>query len=139
MIDDRLWKIVQKRLGYNDEEMNQFRSNPRNEDVLAKGEELSKTRFTIEVTHAEGCNSRHKVGDKIHLDGYGNLIREQSPEKLCIFALSALSPLLYSAQELIYAGIDPNEMRFKSVGCVDVGLQCGGWGKVTMRLAAEKV
>ncbi len=138
MIDNRMWRIIQKRLGYNDEEMEAFRTNPRNEHVISKGEELFKTRFIVEIVHAQGCNSRHKVGDKIYLDGYGNLIKEQNPDKICIFALSSLSALIFTTQELVYAGIDPNEMRFKSVGCIDVGLKCDGWGKVVMKLSAEK-
>jgi len=139
MIDNRMWKLVQKRLGYSDDEMAIFRENPRNAHVISKGEELYKTRFIAEIMHAQGCNSRHKVGDKIYLDGYGNLIKEKNPEKLCIFALSSLSTLIFAAQELVYAGVDPSEMRFKSVGCVDVGLKCDGWGKVVMKLNVAKV
>jgi hypothetical protein len=40
--------------------------------------------------------------------------------------------------ELLYAGIDPNEMRFKRFGCVDVGIKCGGWGHVVMELSVEE-
>ena len=42
----------------------------------------------------------------------------------CIFALSSLDKLIFVANELLYAGIDPNEMRFKRAGCFDVGLKC---------------
>jgi len=139
MIDPRMWKIIQKRLGYTDEEMELFLRNPRNEHVVAKGEELFNTRFVAEVVEASGCNSRHKKGEKFYFDGYGNLLKEKSPDKICIFALGSLSTLIFTVQELIYAGIDPNEMRFNSVGCIDIGLKCGGWGKVIMKLTAEKI
>lgn len=33
--DDRKWKIVQRHLRYNDEEMAIFKGNPRNSEVLA--------------------------------------------------------------------------------------------------------
>jgi len=33
--DEKTWGTFQKQLGYNDEEMKQFRENPRNEDVLS--------------------------------------------------------------------------------------------------------
>jgi hypothetical protein len=36
--------------------------------------------------------------------------------------------------ELFYAGIDPNEIRFKRTGCGDIGLKCGGWGKIIMEI-----
>ena len=139
MIDERIWRVMQKRLGYSDEEMALFRNNPRNEQVLDKAKILADLHFIAEVVEAHGCNSRHKKGDRFRLDGYGNLLKEQNPDRICIFALGALAPLVFAAQELVYAGVDPNEMRFRSVGCVDVGIACGGWGKVVMQLSAEKV
>jgi hypothetical protein len=43
-------------------------------------------------------------------------------------------PLIYAVQELFYADVDPNEMRFKRAGCVDVGVNCGGWGHIVMEV-----
>jgi len=45
--------------------------------------------------------------------------------------------LIFGAQELFYAGIDPNTMRIKHGGCFDVGLKCGGWGRVVFKLRFE--
>jgi hypothetical protein len=45
--------------------------------------------------------------------------------------------LIAMAQELFYAGVDPNEMRFKRVNCGDVGLECGGWGHLVMEIKVE--
>ena len=39
--------------------------------------------------------------------------------------------------ELFYAGVDPNDMHFKRFGCRDVGVQCGGWGKIVMEIRME--
>jgi uncharacterized repeat protein (TIGR04076 family) len=139
MIDERMWQIMQKRLGYSDEEIALFRTDPKNEQVLEKAKELSRINLIAEVIEAHGCNSRHKKGDRFRLDGYGNLIKEPNPDKICIFALGALVPGVFAAQELVYAGVDPNKMRFRSVGCIDVGIRCGGWGKVIMHLSAEEV
>lgn len=138
MIDDRLWKVMQKRLGYTDAEMEVFRNNPRNEDVLSRIEDLNRTRFLIEVVEAHGCNTRHRKGDTFQIDGHGNLITAGGPSRICMYALGSLTTLLHAAQELIYAGVDPNEMRFKSAGCRDIGLNCGGWGKIVMKLTAVR-
>jgi hypothetical protein len=35
------------------------------------------------------------------------------------------------------AGVDPNEMRFKKTGCFDVGVKCGGWGRIVMECRVE--
>ena len=52
-------------------------------------------------------------------------------------ALSSIAGLIFSSNELSYAGIDPNEMRFRRAGCFDVGVQCGGWGHIVLELSAE--
>jgi hypothetical protein len=41
--------------------------------------------------------------------------------------------------ELLLSGVDPNEMKFNRTNCVDVGLECGGWGRVVVELKAEDV
>jgi uncharacterized repeat protein (TIGR04076 family) len=119
--------------------MELFRQNPRNEDVLSKVPALMNKTIVVEVVNAHGCNSQHKVGDKFYFDGAGNLLTEKCPQRVCIHALSALSMLVFAANELLYAGVDPNEMRFKRVGCAaDVGLECGGWGRVIMEIRLEE-
>jgi uncharacterized repeat protein (TIGR04076 family) len=137
-IDERMSKIVQRRFGYTDEEMTIFKENPRNAEVLAKGTEIKDTTFVLEFVEAHGCNSRHKVGEKFYIDGAGNLLVDRCSKNICIQALGAAATLIFAAQELIYAGIDPNEMRFKRAGCIDVGLACGGWGRVVVELRAEE-
>jgi uncharacterized repeat protein (TIGR04076 family) len=132
------WKMMKAHLGYTDEEMKVFRENPRNEDVLSKAPALINKTIVLEVVESHGCNSQHKVGDKFFLDGAGNLLTKQCPAKVCVYALNAAMPLIYASNELFYAGIDPNEMRFKRSACMDVGVQCGGWGRVVLELKVKE-
>ena len=136
-LDERVWRIFQKHLGYSDEEIVKFRENPRNADVLSKSPALLNKTLIAEVVDSYGCNSQHKVGDKFYFDGAGNLITNRCPQKICVYALSAIAPLIFTSNELFYAGVDPNEMRFKRTGCFDVGVQCGGWGHIVMELTVE--
>ena len=136
-MDERIWKLMQRHLGYTDEEMAIFRENPRNADVLSKSETLMGKTIVVEVVEAHGCNSRHKVGDKFYFDGAGNLLTKLCPKRICIHALSPVATLIYAANELLYAGVDPNEMRFKRTDCLDVGLQCGGWGRIVMEIRVQ--
>jgi uncharacterized repeat protein (TIGR04076 family) len=136
-INEDVWKFCQKHLGYNDDEMKKFRQNPRNEDVISKAPALMNKTIVFEVIESKGCNSQHKIGDKFYFDGSGNLLTKLCPKKICFGALNAMPPLIGMAHELFYAGVDPNEMRFKRAGCVDVGIQCGGWGRVVMELKFE--
>ena len=34
-------------------------------------------------------------------------------------------------------GVDPNEMRFRRSSCFDVGLECGGWGRIVLELSVR--
>ena len=136
-LDERVWKFFQKYFGYSDEEMKTFRENPRNEDVLSKAPALMNKTIVLEVVDSRGCNSQHKVGDKFYFDGAGNLITKLNPPKICVYALSSMASLIFTSNELFYAGVDPNAMRFKRIGCFDVGVQCGGWGHIVLELKVE--
>ena len=77
------------------------------------------------------------VYKKFYFDGPGNLLTSINPKRICIYALSQMERLIFGAQELFYAGIDPNEMRIKRGGCFDIGLKCGGWGRIVFELKFE--
>ena len=136
-VDESVWDFFQKHVGYTDEEMKEFRENPRNEDVLSKGPALMNKTIVVEVVKSHGCNSQHKEGDKFYFDGAGNLITKLCPKRICIYALSSVAMLIFASNELFYAGVDPNEMRFKRAGCFDVGVRCGGWGNIVMEIRVE--
>ncbi len=108
------------------------------EDIISKAPALMNKTVVIEVVDSHGCNSQHKVGDKFYFDGAGNLLAKLCPKKICFSVLNSAAPLIYAASELFYAGVDPNEMRFKRVGCGDVGVNCGGWGHIAMELSVEE-
>jgi len=131
------WKFIKKRLGYTDEEMKKFRENPRNEDVLSEAPKFLKKTIIAEVVDSHGCNSQHSVGDKFYFDVAGNLLTELCPKRICVYALNAITPQIFTANELLHAGVDPNEMRFNRAACFDVGLECGGWGRIVIEIKVE--
>jgi len=133
-VDESMWNAIRKHFAYTNEEMEVFMENPRNMDVLAKAPLFANKTIVFEVVDAHGCNSRHKMGDKFYFDGAGNLLTKRSPDRICIYALNAASALIFAAGELLMAGVDPNELRFKRTGCFDVGVKCGGWGRIIMEL-----
>jgi uncharacterized repeat protein (TIGR04076 family) len=136
-LSEETWNFFQKHLGYTNEEMKKFRANPRNEDVLSKAPQLLGKTIVAEVVDSRGCNSQHKTGDKFYFDGAGNLITILCPKRICIYALNALAMPIFTLNELLYAGVKPNDMRFKRAGCFDVGVQCGGWGHIVMEIRME--
>ena len=137
-LDEGTWKGVQEHLGFNDEEMKRFKENPRNEDVLSKTDVMLNKTIVAEIIESHGCDSGHKVGDKIYFDGRGiSLLTKLGPSRICIFALHSVALAMPAVAELLYAGINPNEIRFKRFGCPDVGIKCGGWGHIVMELSVE--
>jgi len=136
--DQRKWKVIQRHLGYSDDEMAVFKENIRNEDVLVKGSGLMNTTIVLEVVESHGCNSRHKVGDTFTFDALGNLLTELCPKKVCGYSLNAAMMMVFAANEMLFAGVDPNTIRFKRAGCFDVGLECGGWGRIVLELRVEQ-
>lgn len=136
-ISNDMWEIVKAHLGYNDEEMKLFKENPKTAGLVSKIPSLMNMKFIFEISKSHGCNAQHKAGDKLYFDGLGCLIPELSPKRVCAFAVSAVSQLIWTAQELVYADVDPNNMRLNKVGCLDVGVKCGGLGNVVFEFTAE--
>ena len=129
--------FIKEHLGYTDEEMKVWLDNPRNTEGIVKISVLLQKTIVITVIEAHGCSSLHKVGQKFYFDGPGNLLTKLNPKRICIYAISQMERLIFAAQELFYAGIDPNDMRIKRGGCFDVGLKCGGWGRIVFELKFE--
>lgn len=136
--EERLLKILKKRFRYNDDDFERFKENPRNLDLLRRSEEFNKTRFILEVVESKGCNSNHRVGDKFYFDFAGNILTDLCPPKICGYSLSSAMMMIYTANEMLYAGMDPNEIRFKRASCFDVGIECGGWGRIVLELKIER-
>ncbi len=126
-------------LGYdNEKDIQLFKENKSNELILSRVSDFMNKRIVIEVTDAHGCSSQYKVGDCFFFDLAGNLISKKSPDKLCIFALAPMGALVKSLQELFIAGVSPAKLAFSKTGCGDVGIKCGGWGKVVIEARIEE-
>jgi uncharacterized repeat protein (TIGR04076 family) len=132
-----IMKVLQKKLGYTNEEMDTWKSRDRNREIAAMAPGLLKKRLVLEVVESHGCNSQHAKGDRFVFDAFGNLDTRQCPDQVCLFLLAGAQNLVYAGMELLLAGADPNKMGFNRTGCVDVGLECGGWGRVVVEIQAE--
>jgi len=134
---EQVLDFFQQHLGYDDEEMQLFKDNPRNLEILSRSPALMGKTIVVEVIESHGCNSHHKAGDKLYFDGAGNLITKLNPKRLCIFALQPLGAMIYGLHEMFYAGIDNPKAAFSRAGCFDVGVRCGGWGHIVMEIRME--
>ena len=139
MNKDDLWKRFQQHMGYTDAEMAVFRSDPVKVKMVTESPEFVKSRIVAEVIESQGCHARHTVGQKFVMDGNGQLITRECPEKMCLFALAALESPVNQIYERFIAHSDPNNERTMVVQCSDVGLDKGGWGKILMKVSVERM
>jgi len=130
-VNEAVWKIMQDKLGYTEEEAKKFKNNPRNVKVMKAAEALVNKTIIFEVVKSHGCNIEHKVGDKFYFAAEGYMLAHKGPKKVCPFILPAMSRLVWVIQERIYEGLDPVP-SFNFSHCEDVGIDCGGWGRVVI-------
>ncbi len=110
----------------------------RNMELVNRRQEFERTRFVLEVVESQGCNSNHRVGDRFYFDFAGNILTELCPPRICGYSLNSAMMMIYTANEMLYARVDPDEIRFKRASCFDVGIECGGWGRIVLELKIEK-
>ena len=130
------WAAFAQSMGYSDEELTAFRSRPNNEYVVRNAHLLDRWWIVAEAIEAHGCAAGHKVGEKIYFSAGGVLETEKNPGRICISVLATLATSVALFQERIIAGLDPAPYLYRRVGCVDVGVHCGGWGHVSFELSA---
>ena len=135
---EEIWRRFQKHMGYSDDEMKTFRSDPQKVKMVTQTPEFVKSRVIAEVIESHGCHAQHKVGDRFVMTAGGQLIAEQSPKRICMFALGPVSHVLPSIYERLVSKSDPRGEQFNIVQCTDVGLDKGGWGKILMKVYVEK-
>jgi uncharacterized repeat protein (TIGR04076 family) len=135
---EEIWKRFQKHMGYTDEEMKIFRSDPEKVKMVTGTSDFVKARVIAEVIESHGCHSQHRVGDKFVMTAGGQLIAEESPKRMCMFALGPVAHQLPAIYERLVTKSDPQFERFNIVQCTDIGLDKGGWGKILMKVYVEK-
>ena len=138
MEEKEIWRRFQKNMGYTDEEMKAFQSDPQKVKMVTETPEFVKCRVVAEVIESHGCHARHKVGDRFVMTAGGQLIAEECPKRICIFALGPVFQIMPGIYERLFSKSDPDFQRFNIVQCTDVGLDKGGWGKVLMKVYVER-
>lgn len=133
IIENR-WERVQERLGFTDDELRIFRSNPAHIKTIENGVKFAKMMMVVEVLEANNCVAGYKIGDRFIVDSDGLLVTEKCPQKLCVGAIHAFKILVDRMWQAFFD--DSTEILHNTVCCPDVGVHKGGVGTVTMRIRA---
>jgi uncharacterized repeat protein (TIGR04076 family) len=131
------WETFRQQMDYSEQELAEFRADPRRAYVMQHGDRLDAWVIVAEVVASHGCAAGHHVGQRFHFSPNGLYLSDQGPAAPCLQVLVAVAPAVAVMQERIVSGLDPEPYLFNHTGCVDVGLACGGWGHVALRLFAE--
>ena len=135
MVEEIIKKYGQ-RVGYSGAQIEKFQEGGhriRHVKRLAKAAPL----FSIEaeVVKSRHCNSGHEKGQKFVMDIDGNFITKLCPKKMCVYLTSQLTIPVALINERLSEGHDPNDIHFmKYVRCPDVGVECLGYGEVTLKV-----
>lgn len=133
MDKDTLWAKLQSRLRYTDEQIARLRGDARWRQMVEETPEFVTHKIVVEVVESHGCHARHRVGDRIVLDANGCLITEESPKRVCVYALAPLVTQIAAIYERLTAKLPPEGLLFDKAHCLDVGPECGGWGQILMK------
>ncbi len=131
-VPEQVWALMKAQLGYDDEELELFKNNPRNTRVMATVPLMMKKTIVCEVVESTGCNSQHTEGTCFYFSGDGNFITKMAPKRVCAFIFPVMMQAVFGIQELWYAGVEDAKLTFPRGACFDVGVRCGGWGRVVM-------
>lgn len=133
-----IWKRFQAHMGYTDEEMVLFKSDPTKVKMVTETPDFIKCRVIAEVIESHGCHARHRVGDRFVMTPGGQLLTRECPDQICAYAVDAISHVLPAISERLINKADPQHERVDIVQCPDVGLDNGGWGQILMKVYVEK-
>jgi uncharacterized repeat protein (TIGR04076 family) len=135
MAEDIIRKYGQ-RVGYSDFEIKKFKEGAhRIRQIKRLSEAAPLYSIEAEVVAARHCNSGHKVGQKFVLDVDGNFITKLCPKRMCVYLISQLTIPVALINERLSEGLPPNDFHFmRYVQCPDVGVECLGYGEVTLKV-----
>jgi len=136
--ENKTLKRFSARVGYAEADFGHFQAgDPGLRQILKLARVAARYSLVAEVVKARHCNSGYKVGDRFVLDVDGNFITKLCPSRLCAYLISQLTVPVALINERFSEGLDPNLFHFMHrVRCLDVGVECAGYGEVMLEIKA---
>jgi uncharacterized repeat protein (TIGR04076 family) len=120
-------------LNYTDEQLDKVEADEKRRAVAKHAMDLTRKRLIFECIETQNCMF-HRVGDKYVFSGFGSLIKEESCERPCLYAMANFLPFSYMLYDRVASDLDPDGMVWYSVPCSDPGDKCGGWGSAKFKV-----
>ena len=127
------WTKFQQSIGYTDQEMAEFKADPRRRRAAEALVEANRKTVVAEVVASHGCAAGFKCGDKIEVSAAGGV----KSTNVCLFALAPMTIHASMAYDRIMEGLDPDGMWFNHFSCQDAGFCNGSWGQVSFKVSVK--
>jgi|GEM_PF-258955 hypothetical protein len=136
MAENKIFRRYADRVGYRDAEREQIQEgDPRLRQIRQLARAAARYSIAAVVVKARHCNSGYRVGDRFILDVDGNFLTKLCPPRLCVYLISQVPLPVALINERLGEGLDPNQFHFMhQVRCLDVGVDCGGYGEVLLEI-----
>jgi hypothetical protein len=125
-------------LGYTDADKEMFQEEGHRLRHIARLAEAAPLySIEAEIVKARHCNSGYERGQKFILDVGGNFISKLCPKRMCVYLVSQLALPVAMINERLSEGLNPRDYHFmRYVRCLDVGVECLGYGEAMMKVDA---
>jgi uncharacterized repeat protein (TIGR04076 family) len=137
-LDEGIKGILKERLGYTEQQLQAIENTPKLVAIIKKFPEFLMKKLIVTCIDTQNC-SFNKIGDRYVFNAFGAMIKDESCETPCLWAMSNFVPFSYMVYDRIASGLDPNNMHLDHVVCPDTGCKFGGFGSATFHISVENV
>ena len=134
--NDQFKEALRNIFGYNDDQIKVIEENPKQFETVEKVPFLASKKMVATCIEAQNC-SANKVGDRYVFNALGSMIKNETCEKACLWAMSTFLPFFYILYDRAASGLDLSGMHFEYIECPDTGCKYGGAGKAMFKISVE--
>lgn len=125
-------------MGYTDEQIRIAEENPKTRKLINTGPVLASKKMVATCIREQNCGA-HQIGGRYVFTGQGMMIKDETCEVPCLWAMAAFRPFNYILYDRAASGLDPDGLHLETVSCPDVGCENGGFGTAMFRITVEDV
>ena len=135
-LNEEIKDVLRTAFGYGGEHFEIVEANPRQYDIVNALPKLYSKKMVVTCVERENCGC-HKVGDRYVFNATGFLIKDETCDMPCLWAMNSFYPLSLMLLERTASGLDPEGLHQEYVACPDTGCKCGGVGKALFKITIE--
>ena len=137
-LDEDLKEALKIQMGYDEEQLKNMEENTKQREMLENTAVFMTKKMIFTCIKASNC-AFNKVGDRYVFNGHGAMIKDETCETPCLWAMSGFKPFSYMVYDRIASGLDPNDMHLDQVACPDPGCKYGGFGSSIFKVTIEDI